>query len=65
VRRLILFAAVSAFVSSNLCAGAGAVTLEPVGKFKQPISIASDPSDAERLLVAEREGVVDEVAGAW
>ena len=32
---------------------------------RQPISVASDPGNAERLLVAERESVVDEVvAGA-
>jgi hypothetical protein len=37
--------------------------LEPVGKFKQPISVTSDPSNAERLLIAEREGMVEEVAG--
>jgi hypothetical protein len=48
-----------------LCATSGTVaiaaTLEPIGKFKQPIFVTSDPANAERLLVAEREGVVDEV----
>ncbi len=63
MRRLVLFAAVSALASSCLCSAAGAVTLEPIGKFEQPISVTSDPSNGERLLVAEREGVVDEVVG--
>jgi Glucose / Sorbosone dehydrogenase len=63
VRRLILVTVVSAFVSSFLCSAAGAVTLESVGKFSQPISISSDPGNADRLLVAERKGVVEEVAG--
>jgi Glucose / Sorbosone dehydrogenase len=65
VRRLILSFVVSALASSYLCSAAGAVTLEPIGKFTQPISVTSDPDNGERLLVAEREGVVDEVtAGA-
>jgi len=61
VRRLILVAVVSTLASSCRCSIAGAVALEPIGKFKQPISVTSDPGNAERLLVAEREGVVDEV----
>jgi hypothetical protein len=63
VRRLILFVAVSALALSCLCSVAGAVALEPIGKFEQPISVSSDPGNAERLLVAERKGVVDEVVG--
>jgi hypothetical protein len=63
VRRLILVTVASAFASSFLCSAAGAVTLEPIGKFSQPISVSSDPGNTERLLVAERKGVVDEVAG--
>lgn len=43
------------------CSPAGAAALEPIGEFKQPISITSDPENAERLLVAEREGTVLEV----
>jgi Glucose / Sorbosone dehydrogenase len=41
--------------------GAGsaqALTLEPVGSFDQPIYVTSDPGDAGRLLVAEREGTI-------
>lgn len=63
MRRLIPFAVVSALASFCLCPAAGAVALEPIGKFKQPISVSSDPGNADRLLVAEREGVIDEVVG--
>lgn len=62
MRRLVLLIVASALASSCFCSAAGAVTLEPIGKFKQPISVTSDPGNGERLLVAEREGVVDEVA---
>jgi hypothetical protein len=62
VRRLILSATVVALALFCISATAtAAVTLEPVGKFAQPISISSDPGNAERLLVAERRGVIDEV----
>jgi len=61
VRRLILSTVFAAFASCCLCSAAGAVTLEPIGEFKQPISVTSDPENAERLLVAEREGTVMEV----
>jgi hypothetical protein len=63
VRRLILLAVASSLASSCFCSAAGAVALEPIGKFEQPISVSSDPGNAERLLVAERKGVVDEVLG--
>jgi hypothetical protein len=39
-----------------------AATLEPIGKFRQPMSVVSDPGNGERLLVAEREGVIEEVS---
>ncbi len=64
MRRLIPFAVATVLASSCLCSTAGAVVLEPIGEFEQPISVTSDPSNAERLLVAEREGVVSEVTGA-
>jgi Glucose / Sorbosone dehydrogenase len=44
-----------------LLVGAGsaqALTLDQVGDFDQPIYVASDPGDADRLLVAEREGTI-------
>ena len=37
---------------------AGALTLDPVGDFDQPVYVTSDPSDAGRLFVAEREGTI-------
>lgn len=60
MRRLILVAVVAALASVHICSAAAAVTLEPIGKFKQPIFVSSDPDDADRLLVAEREGTVME-----
>jgi len=61
---LVLSASVVALAWSCFCSAAvAAVTLEPIGSFDQPISVSSDPSNAERLLVAERKGVVEEVAG--
>jgi len=52
------------FVAS-LCIQSGAdavaATLEPIGKFEQPIFVSSDPSEADRLLVVERRGSVVEV----
>jgi hypothetical protein len=41
--------------------GAVAVTLEPVGDFKQPIFVTSAPDDPEPLFVVEREGLVVQV----
>ncbi|HET7486243.1 MAG TPA: PQQ-dependent sugar dehydrogenase, partial [Solirubrobacterales bacterium] len=45
-----------------LCLGSTAVaeTLHPIGSFKRPIFVTSDPGDQERLLVVEREGRVVE-----
>lgn len=60
--RLIRVAALGLLLCALWSTPAGAVTLQPIGKFKQPISVTSDPGDAERLLVAEREGMVDEVS---
>src|SRR6188472_3490300 len=56
---VVLLAALAFAIS--LCSTASAVTLQPVGKFNQPISVSSDPGDAERLLVGEREGAIVEV----
>ncbi len=39
-------------------ASAQALTLEPVGDFDQPIYVTSDPGDADRLFIAEREGTI-------
>jgi hypothetical protein len=63
VRRLAWTAALSALFLLSCAVTASAATLERIGKFEQPISISSDPGNAERLLVAERKGVIDEVVG--
>jgi hypothetical protein len=56
-------ASVIVAVLASACFGstAGAATLESIGSFQQPISITSDPENSDRLLIAEREGVVIEV----
>jgi hypothetical protein len=43
--------------------GALAATLQPVGNFNQPISITSAPEEPDRLLVAERSGLVMQAEG--
>ncbi len=55
-----------AIVCASLCAlwgvaEASAAKLTPIGKFKQPIFVSSDPVNPDRLLIAEREGMVSEV----
>ena len=40
---------------------ASAASLKPVGSFEQPLYVASDPEDPERLFVVERDGRVVEV----
>jgi Glucose / Sorbosone dehydrogenase len=37
-------------------APAGAATLDPIGTYSAPMDVRSDPSDPDRLFVAEREG---------
>ncbi len=61
MRRLIWVAVFSALACAQWSPTAAAVELQPLGKFDQPISISSDPSDSQRLLVAERKGVVTEL----
>ncbi|MDQ5841813.1 MAG: PQQ-dependent sugar dehydrogenase, partial [Chloroflexota bacterium] len=46
-----------------LPAKAGALGLQKVGDFDQPIFLTSDPSNADRLFVVEREGRIKLVAG--
>ena len=45
-------------------ASAAAATLEPIGKFKQPIFVTSDPANPNRIFVVEREGRVVVVDGS-
>lgn len=61
MRRLIRVGLIGALLCTLASTAATAATLEPIGNFKQPIFVTSDPSNAERLLVAERGGVVEEV----
>jgi glucose/arabinose dehydrogenase len=44
-------------------ARAGAVTLQPVGAFDQPIYVTSDPSNPDRLFVVQRAGLIKVVQG--
>ncbi len=48
----------AAFLILVCAVSARALTLQPVGAFDQPIYVSSDPGDAGRLLVAEREGTI-------
>jgi len=43
------------------CGPAAAATLHQIGSFDQPIYITSSPDDPNRLLIAERKGVILEV----
>jgi hypothetical protein len=55
---------IAALALALLGAGsAEALTLDRVGDFEQPTYVTSDPSDANRLLVAERNGRIKLVAG--
>jgi glucose/arabinose dehydrogenase len=44
-------------------AKAGAVTLQPVGAFDQPIYVTSDPANPNRLFVVQRAGLIKVVQG--
>jgi hypothetical protein len=61
VRRFVVIAIFAVLVLACFGSTAGAVSLESVGSFQQPISITSDPENSDRLLIAEREGSVIEV----
>jgi glucose/arabinose dehydrogenase len=62
--------AVTALAVSLIAAGrAEALELEQVGTFAKPIHVTSDPGDAGRLFVVEREGTIelveDELASTY
>ena len=64
--RLLRIIAAAALVLLALGGGASsaqALTLQPVGKFDQPIYVTSDPGNANRLFVVEREGTIEQVEG--
>ena len=44
-------------------ARAGAVGLQPIGSFTQPIFVTSDPVKPDRLFVVQRQGQIKEVKG--
>jgi Glucose / Sorbosone dehydrogenase len=46
-----------------LAATARGATLQSIGTFHEPIYVTSDPESGERLLVAEREGVILQLVG--
>lgn len=59
MRRVLRIASLLACLTVLATAGsARAATLVPVGSFDAPMFVTSDPSNADRLLVAEREGRV-------
>lgn len=55
IRRLTVLAACAALWCA---ANASAATLEPIGKFDQPIYVTSDPANPDSLFVVERKGRV-------
>jgi Glucose / Sorbosone dehydrogenase len=57
IRAGIVAAAIALFGASS----AEALTLQTVGSFDQPIYVTSDPGDADRLFVVEREGTIQSV----
>lgn len=64
LKAVIRAAGIVAATLALLWAGsAQALTLEPVGDFDQAVHVTSDPGDANRLLVAEREGTIQLVEG--
>jgi glucose/arabinose dehydrogenase len=62
-RGTVAFAAAALLLLVAPIAAQGA-TREQIGVFDTPVYITSDPQDADRLLVAERRGVILEVRGA-
>ena len=59
MQRLRIIAAISLALLAIGAADARATTLQPIGNFAQPTYVTSDPGDAERLFVVEREGTID------
>jgi hypothetical protein len=61
LRRFIL---VVAAIFAFSCGSAGAVSLQPVGNFNQPVYVTSSPTNPQRLLIVEREGTIVERSAA-
>ncbi|MDP9277677.1 MAG: PQQ-dependent sugar dehydrogenase, partial [Actinomycetota bacterium] len=60
-RRWLLVAALAALLV--LPARAGALGLQPIGTFDQPIFVTSDPANPNRLFVIQRGGLIKVVEG--
>jgi glucose/arabinose dehydrogenase len=60
-RRWLLVAALASLLV--LPARAGALGLQPIGTFDQPIFVTSDPANPNRLFVAQRGGLIKVVEG--
>jgi hypothetical protein len=60
LRRISRAVSLSALFAALIMSSSTAATLHPIGNFKRPIFVTSDPGDHERLLVVEREGRVVE-----
>lgn len=59
--RAVVIAAAAALAIPS---AASALRLETVGHFDRPLSVVSDPGDPDRLLVAERAGIIHVADGA-
>jgi len=55
--------AAAALVALLGASRAQALTLEPIGRFDHPTYVTSDPGDANRLFITEREGKIQLVVG--
>ncbi len=63
LRRLRWIGPLAVLLSIAAVSTAPAATLEPVGAFDEPTFVTSDPSNPNRVLVAERRGAIELVAG--
>jgi len=61
---LLRFILVVAAIFAFSCGSAGAVSLQPVGDFEQPVYVTSSPTNSERLLIVELEGTIVERSAA-
>jgi Glucose / Sorbosone dehydrogenase len=59
VRRLRIIATLSLTLLAIGASDARATTLQPLGNFEKPTYLTSDPGDANRLFVTEREGTIE------
>ena len=62
-RRLSIALAAALVLLALGASAASAASLQPLGKFEDPIYVTSDPGNPERLFVVERAGRIVEVEG--